>query len=85
MHERLSASDLATFQAVNRERHLIAQELHDTICQSLVGISLMINVLNRRVAKGQPLAVDELDCLGAMVNHVIDEAHSLKAKMTGSE
>lgn len=85
MDERLSAAELAANQAVNLERRVIAQELHDTICQSLVGISLLVNVLNRRVSKGVPLELNDLDLLGAMVEHVIDEAHSLKARMTASQ
>ena len=47
--------------AANREQRILAQELHDTVCQTLAGVSLLVaTALNGR-KRGRNVEIDELE------------------------
>jgi len=67
--------------AIDRERHEVGQALHDTVCQSLGGIAILVKLLARRVKNGQGVAVEELDELACMTDRALEEARVLSRKL----
>jgi signal transduction histidine kinase len=55
---------------VEREQRMLAEKLHDTVCQSLAGTSLLLKVLHRRLNSGNP--VDPADI--AKISRHLDDA-----------
>ncbi len=78
-HERAERSRLerAVIEVTDNERRRLAQMLHDTICQSLGGITLLSRVLLRRLeAAGREEAGDVAE-LGKMLHEATGELHSV--------
>lgn len=61
----------------DRERRLLACEIHDGFVQDVVGAQLSIDVLLERLLKTDPDAVEPLLRIRAMVRKAIDEARRL--------
>jgi signal transduction histidine kinase len=60
--------------AIEREQRKMAEEIHDTLCQSLGGVSLLVQVLLRHAKKGKPFDLGELKKIGRYLDEAIDEA-----------
>jgi ligand-binding sensor domain-containing protein/signal transduction histidine kinase len=64
------------FDAVLSERGRIAREIHDTLAQSLVGIAVQLELVNRLLASSIDNARAQLDHTRALVRDSIAEARS---------
>ncbi len=63
------------FNAVLMERNRIAREIHDTLAQDFVGISLQLEVLAQTLARGEVTAArDQVDATRTMVREGLDDA-----------
>ena len=64
-----------------RERRNVGQALHDTVCQSLGGIAILVEILARRAKAGRVIDPAELDELAAMTNRALAEARGLSLSL----
>ncbi len=64
------------YDAVLAERGRIAREIHDTLAQSLVGISVQLELVNRLLASSVDSARAQLDAARSLVRESIAEARS---------
>jgi signal transduction histidine kinase len=63
------------FNAVLMERNRIAREIHDTLAQDFVGISLQLEVAAQTLARGEvSTARDQIDETRTMVREGLDDA-----------
>jgi signal transduction histidine kinase len=63
------------FNAVLMERNRIAREIHDTLAQNFVGVSLQLEVLAQTLARGDVSAArGQVDATRAMVREGLDDA-----------
>jgi signal transduction histidine kinase len=62
--------------AAIRERQLLAQDLHDTLCQNLVGLSLLVKLLVKRVEAGKPISLEEVNRINAGVEEAIEHSRA---------
>lgn len=60
--------------ASERDQCAIAQSVHDTLCQTLGGVSLMVKVLAAQLHAGSPVQAAHLDDLSEMLDRALDEA-----------
>lgn len=60
-----------------RERNRIGQELHDDLCQVLAGVGFMMQVVERRARKTDPLLAAEIDDLSTQLFQATDRARSM--------
>lgn len=72
-----AAIEHARIDAAASEQRRLAQALHDTICQSLGGISLMARATARKLREKCPEAAAELGELGQLLQRATDEVHDL--------
>lgn len=72
---------LAALSATERLQQELAQDLHDTLCQSLTGLTLMVRVLARRASVGAALEAADLLELSETVEVASREARSLLGKL----
>jgi signal transduction histidine kinase len=56
---------------------LLTEELHDSVCQSLAGTSLLVNVLQRQTAAGKPAKADDLQKVAAFLGRAMDDLRAL--------
>ena len=61
----------------SRERNAMGQELHDDICQHLVGTTLAAKVLTQRLSQRDPELVDDAEQIIAMVEDGIAKTRGL--------
>lgn len=73
--EKASAVDLVA--AVEREQQQIGFELHDNICQTLAGTSMLLERIGRVVERGEPVSAKLLRELGRVLETAIDQTRSL--------
>ena len=78
MPRKRSGDDLL-LKAADRERKIIASELHDTLCQSLAGLALRTGVAIRRSRSGKRVTIRELEAIERHLNHAMDQCRSLTA------
>jgi ligand-binding sensor domain-containing protein/signal transduction histidine kinase len=64
------------FDAVLAERGRIAREIHDTLAQGLVGISVQLELVNRLLASSVESARSQLDQARSLVRESLTEARS---------
>lgn len=64
----------AQFQAVLAERGRLAREIHDTLAQGFVGVSVQLELIARLLATSRESAIQQLDHARAMVRHCLEEA-----------
>ena len=85
---RLRQAELR-FDAVLSERGRIAREIHDTLAQGLVGISVQLELVNRMLASSVESARTQLDRARALVRDSIAEARTsiwdLRSQATQTE
>jgi signal transduction histidine kinase len=66
------------------ERERIAQNLHDTVCQTLCGAYLRAALVVRRQKAGEKLALEEVESVRDTLHQAVGElhqlVHSLRAK-----
>jgi signal transduction histidine kinase len=72
MNEPGHPSDLPAAHIVRFEE-LMAQELHDTVCQGLVGTSFLVNVLRRQAEAGQPVKAEDLRKVAAFLEQTMND------------
>jgi signal transduction histidine kinase len=63
-------------QAAERESRRMAEELHDTLCQSLAGISLLVKRVQRRIENGRPVDPADLGRIAAHLDEAIDSVRA---------
>jgi signal transduction histidine kinase len=66
--------------AVEREQRQIGDELHDNICQTLAGTSMLLETLGRAVSAGKPVSVKSFRELGRILETAIDQTRSLSQR-----
>lgn len=66
----------AKYQAVMAERGRIAREIHDTLAQGYVGISVQLEVASRLLQTSQSAALEQLDRTKELVRSSLAEARS---------
>lgn len=66
---------------IERERLDIGQALHDTVCQSLGGIAILVRILARRAKAGRPVSAEDLEELASMTDRALDEARALSRNL----
>ena len=76
VHYPLPAGGMAV-EAYRRLRADISQVLHDTVCQSLNGASLLAHALAGQLAAGESISAAEMDRLKGMLDHARREAQAL--------
>ena len=64
-------------KAASEEQRRIGQELHDGVCQNLVGAALGISMLASRLAVGAPAEAEEAERLANLVRQTADQARAL--------
>src|SRR3954454_22619941 len=64
-------------QALERERHFLAEELHEGLCQQLCGIALHLKVLERRLSTEAAAVSEEFGELQRSFETAIDDARFL--------
>jgi signal transduction histidine kinase len=63
------------FNAVLTERNRIAREIHDTLAQNFVGVSLQLEVVAQMLSRGEVSAArDQVDTTRVMVREGLDDA-----------
>jgi signal transduction histidine kinase len=67
----------AAREAAEQERLALAQTLHDTLCQSLSGMRLVVSLAERKAAQRHPELAPDLSELHGMVRTVCDDVHKL--------
>jgi len=60
-----------------REKQLIAQELHDGLCQHLSGTAMMGSLLHRRLAEAGSPEAENAKAIGDLLKTGVDEARNL--------
>jgi signal transduction histidine kinase len=66
----------AQYDAVLKERNRIAREIHDTLAQGFVGVSVQLEIVTRLLDKSTEAARRQLDETRALVRHSIAEARA---------
>ena len=67
----------AARRAAEQERRAVAQTLHDSLCQSLSGLRLVVALAERKAAQRAPEMAGDLEELHAMVRTACDDVHRL--------
>lgn len=67
----------AARRAVERERLALAQTLHDSLCQSLSGLALVVALAERKAKQRDPELAGDLTELHGMVRTVCNDVHQL--------
>jgi signal transduction histidine kinase len=67
----------ASRQAAERERLALAQALHDTLCQSLSGIRLVVSLAERKATQRCPEMAGDLTEIHGMLHTVCNDVHKL--------
>ena len=66
--------------AIEREQRQIGDELHDNVCQTLAGTSMLLETIGRTVAAGAPVSVEMLRELGRVLETAIDQTRALSRR-----
>ena len=68
------SNDQDLLKIVRRQDRLLAQELHDSICQSLVSVSLLVQATNRARRAGQVVPPADLLKIESGLGRAIDQS-----------
>lgn len=68
------ALDKELLHVSDREQRLVAQELHDSLCQTLVGLSFLIKAAVRQNEKGRQMEPPELARINNQIDLAIDQS-----------
>ena len=66
--------------ALEREKRQIGFELHDNICQTLAGTSMLLETIGRAVTAGKPVSPDAFRALGRVLENAIDQTRALSRR-----
>ena len=66
--------------ALEREKRQIGFELHDNICQTLAGTSMLLETIGRAVTAGKPVSPDAFRALGRVLENAIDQTRALSQR-----
>src|SRR5688500_5244027 len=80
MKESRSSTGLDLVSAIEREQRQIGFELHDNICQTLAGTSMLLETIGRAVTAGEPVSADDFRSLGKILETAIDQTRSLSQR-----
>jgi signal transduction histidine kinase len=69
-----TASRLIT-DAADRAQRRLAQDLHDTVCQTFSGLNLLVRVLKRKMERWGPEAIAETEGVTKMIQQAVEELH----------
>jgi PAS domain S-box-containing protein len=64
-------------EATDREKHRLAQEIHDGLGQELVGLDMLTHSLVRDVRRGRNLDLAELERMPAITQHALAACHAI--------
>ena len=64
-------------EAAAREQERIGRELHDGVCQNLVGTALAVSALAKRLATDAPAAAERAEQLAAMIRQTATQVRDL--------
>ena len=73
-----SAAELVA--AIEREQRQIGFELHDNICQTLAGTSMLLETIGRAVSAGKPISSKAFRELGRNLETAIDQTRALSQR-----
>ncbi|HEY0549935.1 MAG TPA: ATP-binding protein [Verrucomicrobiae bacterium] len=73
--------DDAVLAAMERERRLIGDQLHEKLCQTLAGISIQVGLLTARVREAKPVDAAHVEQLEEHIQTAIDQARSLSGEL----
>jgi signal transduction histidine kinase len=62
---------------IERFEKLLAQELHDTVCQGLAGTTFLVNVLRRQAEAGQAVQPGDLQKVAAFLERTMDDLRAI--------
>ncbi|MGV3771645.1 MAG: sensor histidine kinase [Verrucomicrobiales bacterium] len=65
--------DVSPLELVEREREFLSEELHDTVSQSLSGLSILVSFLHSRLEKGQVITQRQIKELQTEIYKASDE------------
>ena len=80
MNELRPSYGLDLVSAIEREQRQIGFELHDNICQTLAGTSMLLETIGRAVTAGKPVSADDFRSLGKILETAIDQTRSLSQR-----
>ena len=66
--------------ALEREKRQIGFELHDNVCQTLAGTSMLLETIGRSVTAGKPVSPDAFRTLGRVLEDAIDQTRVLSQR-----
>jgi signal transduction histidine kinase len=66
--------------ALEREKRQIGFELHDNVCQTLAGTSMLLETIGRAVAAGKPVSREAFRALGRVLENAIDQTRLLSQR-----
>jgi signal transduction histidine kinase len=64
-------------RAIENEQQLLAQALHDTVCQSLSGMTILASLIARKLQPKDPQAATEVTQLGKLIADAGEEVQAL--------
>jgi signal transduction histidine kinase len=73
-------ASLDLVSAIEREQRQIGDELHDNVCQTLAGTSMLLETIGRAVAAGEPVSMEIFRALGRILETAIDQTRSLSQR-----
>ncbi len=71
-HEPALSANMTAAHLIRFEE-LMAQELHDSVCQGLAGTILLVNVLRRQAEMGQPVKTEDLQKVSTFLEQTMDD------------
>ena len=72
-----AALQIACQEAAEQERLIVAQQLHDTLCQSLSALQLLVALAEQKATRDHPGMLEELADIKKMLSKTTDETHKL--------
>lgn len=73
--------ETALIAAAESEQRALGQRLHDTVCQSLSSIAIIVGLLQERLKTGRPVEAAQVEDLSTMVDHALQETRALSRKL----
>jgi signal transduction histidine kinase len=71
------AQERAVLRAIENEQQLLAQALHDTVCQSLSGMTILASIIAKKLQATAPEAAAEVTQLGKLIFEAGEEMQGL--------
>ena len=71
----------AIVSAVESAQQELAEAVHDTVCQALAGSSMLASAFLRRAARGESIAIDDLQRLDSAINTGLRQIRELSHRL----